>query len=186
MKFTKKPSSIEQQLQLLIQRGMDVGDHATAMKWLETVGYYRLSAYWLPFERPPENGNARSKIFESGATLSAVTDLYVFDRRLRVLVLEAIERVEVHVRSRWTYHMAHAHGAHAHLDHRLFSGFLNHAEQLVRLARAVDKSEETFILYHKGKYTDPWEWAKPGGQAAALWYALVNLPSRTAARTMAT
>lgn len=156
LKFTKKPSSIEQQLQLLIQRGMDVGDHATAMKWLETVGYYRLSAYWLPFERPPENGNARSKIFESGATLSAVTDLYVFDRRLRVLVLEAIERVEVHVRSRWTYHMAHAHGAHAHLDHRLFSGFLNHAEQLVRLARAVDKSEETFILYHKGKYTDPY------------------------------
>ena len=122
LKFTKKPSSIEQQLQLLIQRGMDVGDHDTAMKWLETVGYYRLSAYWLPFERPPENGNARSKIFESGATLSAVTDLYVFDRRLRVLVLEAIERVEVHVRSRWTYHMAHAHGAHAHLDHRLFSG----------------------------------------------------------------
>lgn len=89
---------------------MDVGDHATAMKWLETVRYYRLSTYWLPFERPPENGNVRSKVFESGATLSAVTDLYVFDRRLRVLVLEAIERVEVHVRSRWTYHMAHAHG----------------------------------------------------------------------------
>jgi len=32
----------------------------------------------------------------------------------------------------------------------------------------------------------PGEWAKPGGQAAALWYALVNRPSRTAARTMAT
>ncbi|MFU1479686.1 Abi family protein [Roseovarius sp. C7] len=156
LKFTKTPSSIEQQLQLLIQRGMDVGDHDTAKKWLETVGYYRLSAYWLPFEKPPANGNARSKVFESGATLSAVTDLYVFDRRLRVLVLEAIERVEVHVRSRWTYHMAHAHGAHAHLDHRLFSGFLNHAEQLVRLARAVEKSEETFILHHKGKYTDPY------------------------------
>ncbi|MFU1479722.1 Abi family protein [Roseovarius sp. C7] len=99
MKFTKTPSSIEQQLQLLIQRGMDVGDHDTAKKWLETVGYYRLSAYWLPFEKPPANGNARSKVFESGATLSAVTDLYVFDRRLRVLVLEAIERVEVHVNS---------------------------------------------------------------------------------------
>lgn len=74
LKFTKTPSSIEQQLQLLIQRGMDVGDHDTAKKWLETVGYYRLSAYWLPFEKPPENGNARSKVFESGATLSAVTD----------------------------------------------------------------------------------------------------------------
>lgn len=135
---------------------MDVGDHAAAKKWLETVGYYRLSAYWLPFEKPAENGNARSKIFETGATLGAVTDLYVFDRKLRVIVLEAIERVEVHVRSRWTYHMSHAHGPHAHLDHRLFSGALNHAEQLVRLARAVDKSEETFVVHYKGKYTEPY------------------------------
>jgi Zn-dependent protease len=31
-----------------------------------------------------------------------------------------------------------------------------------------------------------WEWAKLGGHAACLRYALVNLPSRTAARTMAT
>ncbi len=135
---------------------MDVGDHVAAKKWLETVGYYRLSAYWLPFEKPAEKGNARSKIFETGATLDAVTDLYVFDRRLRIIVLEAIERVEVHVRSRWTYHMSHAHGPHAHLDHRLFSGALNHAEQLVRLARAVDKSEETFVVHYKGKYTEPY------------------------------
>lgn len=135
---------------------MDVGDRDSSKKWLETVGYYRLSAYWLPFEKPAENGNARSKVFETGTTLNAVTDLYVFDRRLRVIVLEAIERVEVHVRSRWTYHMSHAHGAHAHLDHRLFSGALNHAEQLVRLARAVDKSEETFVVHYKGKYTDPY------------------------------
>ncbi len=156
LQFTKQPSSIDQQLQLLIERGMEVGDHEAAKKWLETVGYYRLSAYWLPFEKPAQNSKARSKLFEIGATLDAVTDLYVFDRRLRIIVLEAIERVEVHVRSRWTYHMSHAHGAHAHLDYRLFSGALNHAEQLVRLARAVDKSEETFVVHYKGKYTDPY------------------------------
>jgi abortive infection bacteriophage resistance protein len=135
---------------------MDVGDPATAKKWLETVGYYRLSAYWLPFEKPPENNNVRSKLFKAEAKLEEVTDLYVFDRRLRVIVLEAIERVEVHVRSRWTYHMSHAHGAHAHLDHRLFSGGLNHAEQLVRLARSVEKSEETFVVHYKAKYTEPY------------------------------
>jgi abortive infection bacteriophage resistance protein len=71
------------------------------------------------------------------------------------MVLEAIERIEVHVRSRWTYHMAHAHGTHPHLDHRLFTGGLQHAEQLVRLARSVEKSEETFIKYFKTKYTEP-------------------------------
>ena len=51
--------------------------------------------------------------------------------------------------------MVHSHGTHAHLDHRLFSGGLNHAEQLLRLARSVDRSEETFILHYKNKYTEP-------------------------------
>lgn len=135
---------------------MDIGDRKVAKKWLETVGYYRLSAYWLPFEEPAASGAVRSKVFNSGTTLQIVAELYVFDRRLRVIVLEAIERVEVHVRSRWTYHMSHAHGPHAHLNHLLFSGGLSHAEQLVRLARSVDKSEETFILHYKGKYTEPY------------------------------
>jgi abortive infection bacteriophage resistance protein len=135
---------------------MDVDDNNATRKWLETVGYYRLSAYWLPFEKPAETGAVRSKVFKAGTTLEAVTDLYVFDRKLRVIVLEAIERVEVHARSRWTYHMSHAHGAHAHLNHLLFSGGLNHAEQLVRLARSVDKSEETFVVHYKGKYSEPY------------------------------
>lgn len=52
--------------------------------------------------------------------------------------------------------MSHAHGAHAHLNHLLFSGALNHAEQLVRLARSVEKSEETFVVHYKGKYSDPY------------------------------
>jgi len=70
-------------------------------------------------------------------------------------LLEAIERIEIHIRSRWTFRMVHSHGTHAHLDHRLFSGGLNHAEQLLRLARSVDRSEETFILHYKNKYTEP-------------------------------
>ncbi|MGB1266223.1 MAG: Abi family protein [Nereida ignava] len=155
MKFVKKPTFIDDQLVRLAKRGMVVGDSSAAKKWLETVGYYRLSAYWLPFELPPEGDAVRSKSFKIGTTLQTVTDLYVFDRRLRVMVLEAIERIEVHVRSRWTYHMAHKHGAHAHLDHQLFTGGLQHAEQLVRLARSVEKSEETFIKYFKNKYTEP-------------------------------
>lgn len=156
MRFEKQPTNIDQQYQLLIDRGMAIGDEEIAKKWLATVGYYRLSAYWLPFERPASDGKVRSKVFREETNFDAVTSLYIFDRRLRIIILEAIERVEVHVRSRWTYHMAHKHGAHAHLNHELFSGGLNHAEQLVRLARSVDKSEETFVVYYKDKYKVPY------------------------------
>ncbi len=134
---------------------MEVGDHEQAKNWLKNVGYYRLSAYWLPFERLPNADETRSKQFERGVDFATITDLYVFDRHLRGIVLEAIERVEVHVRALWTYNMVHAYGAHAHLNHSLFSGDLHHAEQLVRLARAVDKSEETFVVHYKRKYANP-------------------------------
>jgi len=106
-------------------------------------------------ELTASDGETRSKKFRGGAKFEDVFNSYVFDRKLRVLLLEAIERIEIHIRSRWTFHMVHAYGPHAHLDHKLYNGGLNHAEQLLRLARSVDRSEETFILHYKNKYTDP-------------------------------
>jgi abortive infection bacteriophage resistance protein len=155
VRFSKAATTIDEQVALILERGMQIDDIEAAKKWLEGVGYYRMSAYWLPFEEPPAGGQTRSKTFKPGTNFTKVRDLYVFDRRLRLLLLEAIERIEIHVRSRWTYRMSHAHGPHAHLDHKLFAGAVNHAEQLVRLARAVEKSEETFIQHYCTKYTEP-------------------------------
>lgn len=62
MHFNKPPTTIDEQIALLIERGMQ-GDDALMRRWLETVGYYRLSAYWLPFEVPPADGQTRSKQF---------------------------------------------------------------------------------------------------------------------------
>ena len=135
---------------------MLVRNTSEAETWLETVGYYRLSAYWLPFELPPPPGQTRSKRFAEGTSFDQVIERYVFDRKLRLLLLEAIERVEIHVRSRWTYHLAHAHGAHAHLRASAFRGARVHTELLAKLARSAEKSDETFIAHYRTKYTDPY------------------------------
>ncbi len=73
-----------------------------------TTSYER---YWLPFE-----ADHASHIFQPGTRFSDVLNLYVFDRELRLLVLDAIERVEVSARSQWAYQLAHKHGPRAHLD----------------------------------------------------------------------
>ena len=52
---------------------MELGCKETAKQWLESVGYYRLSAYWLRFEAPPTNGAVRSTIFQHGSKFEAVT-----------------------------------------------------------------------------------------------------------------
>ena len=51
MKYTKQPLTLRQQLDLLISRGLIVGDREAAEAFLSRVNYYRFSAYCLPFEK---------------------------------------------------------------------------------------------------------------------------------------
>lgn len=113
--FSKPATTYAEQVELLQQRGMCIDDPENAAFWLEHLNYYRLGAYWLPYE-----ANHDSHQFKDDTNFNDVLALYRFDRELRLLVLDAIERVEVSVRSRWAYELAHRHGPHAHLDNTLF------------------------------------------------------------------
>ena len=100
VKYTKEPLTFEQQADRLIRRGMQ-GDRELIVARLASVNYYRLSGYCYPFRNLDDT-------FRPGTTFAAVWQRYVFDRRLRLLVMDAIERIEVAVRFQLAYH--HAHG----------------------------------------------------------------------------
>jgi len=154
MLYDKPATTIDEQIDLLQTRGM-VGDVALMRRWLETVGYYRLSAYWLPFETPPAAGSTRSKAFPPGTQFADIVDIYVFDRKLRLLVTEAVERVEIAIRSRWTHNMTLAHGSHAHLQRECFASGKDHIALLSQLCARVESSSEVFIEHYGKKYDDP-------------------------------
>ena len=156
MRFEKSPTTIDEQVRLLRERGLVFGSEDLARRWLLTVGYYRLSAYWLPYEEPPEPGRTRSKRFRAGTSLEDVIDVYIFDRKLRLLITEAIERIEIAVRSRWTNRLTLAHGAHPHMDPTLFQSGWAHARMLANLANRVTESREVFVEHYKRKYTVPY------------------------------
>lgn len=139
------------------------GDPQTIEHWLKTVGYYRLSAYWLIWETPPTGGATRSKQFKPRTRFEAVRDLYIFDRELRLLIMEAVDRIEIALRSRWTNRVALQHGAHAHLQAPNFRDKNRHKELLKKLKFSVDRSKEVFIKHYKSKYTQP--------KAPPLWAA---------------
>lgn len=87
------------QLNLLKTRNLDVADEASALVTLQRIGYYRLVGYWFPLRQPhSQHARARLDDFQDGATFELAVDLYRFDRALRLLVLDAIERIEVAVR----------------------------------------------------------------------------------------
>jgi abortive infection bacteriophage resistance protein len=150
--FNKPATTFAQQIAHLRAAGMDVPDAVRAEHWLRHVSYYRLSAYWLPFEYPKSHAGPR---FTAGTSFDTIVDLYEFDRRLRLLVLDAIERVEVALRGSWAYALAHHGGPHGYLDAALYSDRRLFHENLARLAREVGTSPETYIDHYRRSYDDP-------------------------------
>lgn len=109
-KYNKPPLTYTQQVELLKSRGMTIPDENRAERLLANISYYRLSAYMLPYKKN-EKGTIFNN-FREGTTWDMVYDLYVFDRKLRLLVFDAIERLEVAIRSQIIYQLSHKYGAH--------------------------------------------------------------------------
>jgi abortive infection bacteriophage resistance protein len=91
MEYLKSAISIEEQADLLLARGLILPREDLISK-LGNVGYYRLSGYWYPF-RTSDN-----KIV-TGTTFEKIWNRYTFDRELRLLVLDGIERIEMMLRA---------------------------------------------------------------------------------------
>ncbi len=93
--------SFPEQLAILKNRGLSVSDDGHALHYLEKIGYYCLNGYWYPFRKPkaePEGFAFREKEFSPGSTFEDAVALYVFDRKLRLLAIEALERIERTIR----------------------------------------------------------------------------------------
>lgn len=155
MQYSKPPLSIDEQATRLIQRGLVCENSERLKHYLTHIGYYRLSAYWHPFEQSPVETNRRNHNFEAGTTFDRVLDLYDFDRKLRLLVMNAIERIEVAVRTRWADAMAMRQGPHAHMNSELFKDPWQHQQDLATLSREIKKSNEVFIKHYRDQYSEP-------------------------------
>jgi abortive infection bacteriophage resistance protein len=153
MKFAKPSLTISDQIKLLQRRGMTIPDHAAAEHYLRHISYYRLRAYWLPFEGPvPAEGD---HAFANKCSFDDAISLYVFDRRLRLLIMDAIERVEVSIRAGWAHQIAVQYGPHGYLDATVHDRPDRHAQALSSLIDEIERSKDTFIVHYKNKYDDP-------------------------------
>jgi len=149
VRFEKPPLTIKQQVDLLCRRGL-VGDVGRMQQCLRAVSYYRLSGYWYPF-RGDDN------TFKLDTSFTEVWRRYTFDRRLRLLVMNAIEHIEVAVRSKLAHYHALAHGAFGYAAEasglpKLTSG--DHARLLERIEAETERSKENFAKRFKAKYGD--------------------------------
>lgn len=148
--FAKPALTLAQQLAVLQSRGMVIADTAQAEFYLRHLNYYRLGAYWLPFE-----ADHATHAFRPATRFGDVLNLYVFDRELRLLLMDALERIEVSVRTQWAYQLAHCHGSHAHLDNGIAFRADWHQRHLDKLTEAATRSDEIFIRHLLDTYEEP-------------------------------
>lgn len=155
MKFTKPFLSYDQQADQLIARGLQ-GDKATITTHLQSVSYYRLSGYWYPFRKQdPANPARKLDDFYPDATIAKVWDRYVFDRRLRLLVMDALERIEVDARTRLAYLHAEKHGPFGYADDPATLPGLNLPDRtkfLDYFREQLATSREEFVVHFRTKY----------------------------------
>ncbi|MER8515519.1 Abi family protein [Mesorhizobium sp. M1060] len=181
MRFNKPSLSISAQIALIEGRGMAVPDHGHAAHCLQHISYYRLRAYWLPFEDTAPAGEEHK--FRPDTCFDDVLALYVFDRRLRLLVMDAVERVEVSLRGTWAHHLALQYGPHGYLNPLLYRRPDRYAQAFAKLIDDLDRSKDTFVNHYRNKYDDPehppiWMTAEviSLGQLS-MWFSNLNLRS---------
>lgn len=134
--FSKPAIGIPAQLALLKQRGLTIQDEAKAHCFLEAVSFFRLTPYMRPFQLSEDADHG----FKPGTRLQALTRLYDFDRRLRLLVMDAIERIEVAARAVISNHMGPQYGSDWYLEPRFFQRGYRHQALLDSIRSKQDKA----------------------------------------------
>lgn len=150
---------------------MSIPDTPQASIWLLRIGYYRLSGYWFPFrERAPVpriTASASEQVlntFKIGTELRHAFELYIFDKRLRLLFLDALERIEVALRVDVALLLG-KNGAWAHRNPDNFNRHfrtidekdlvVRHLKWLSHLDSLAARSSEEFVKHYIHKYKDP-------------------------------
>jgi abortive infection bacteriophage resistance protein len=151
-KFDQQTLSLDEQIQLLISRGLNVSEPEKAKHFLATIGYSRLIAYSKPFLIQPLDSD---KGFLPNTEFSDVLQLYIFDRSLRLLVSDALERIEVALRAAISQTLSSKFGPHWYLDSTLFLNQDRHHFFQQEAEQHFKRSKEDFIKHYYATYDEP-------------------------------
>lgn len=151
----------------MLARGLTSEDRPAAITALKRIGYYRLSAYTYPFREPPTEADVaakrtRSENFRSGARLEDALHLYEFDRKLRAVLLQALQEIEIGFATKIGYTLGKRAGdGHLKVEHLDESacrrvnqdGLTEHAAWVQRYEKLrKDAKDEEYVKHHIRHY----------------------------------
>ena len=155
----KEAKTFEEQLNILKGRGLLFKDEMKAIEFLRTVNYYRFSGYFRLFY------SEDCETFKENTTFEDVYDLYCFDRKLRIILFDILQEIEVSIKTSIAYEIGHKYSPCAWKNIDLFvnPNEINERNKKIkvrnynllqeRIQRKLERAErEPYIQHHKRYY----------------------------------
>ncbi|MDD6483974.1 MAG: Abi family protein [Clostridiales bacterium] len=128
--------TIDEQLNILIDRGLIIENKDKAKKFLLHNNYYRVIGYSLTL--------CKHDIFSKNVSFGNIVDIYSFDHELRHILLKYIEIIEVAFKSVYAYKLTKKHGTLGYLNASLFTD----TEKYNKIMEKSQKQKQ-ISLYHE-------------------------------------
>lgn len=147
--FEKRAFTIEEQIAQLRSRGLIINPEDEAAHYLSHISYYRLGEYWYVMQ---EDKTAHK--FKPNSRFADVIALYNFDRELRILLFDVIEKLEISLRTKMIYHLSHEFDPWWFQNFQLFQDSRALVRTLSNLEEEISRSKDITIKSHFKKHKD--------------------------------
>lgn len=143
-----KPSlSVDEQVAILVRRGLLIEDHDECEAFFTVTNYYRFSGYMRYFQRAPHRGD---NSFHPGTTFSHIRDIYNADEALRTALIGPLTQIELLLRTHLARVIADDHGPYDDYLQQTFYTDIGDREPTVDVClREIDRSKDRHILRYK-------------------------------------
>lgn len=151
MIYNKPATTIDQQVSILLDRGLIIQNLEYAKKSLMEIGYFRLENYWHVMQ-----DNTEKHTFKREQTFEQGMQLYFFDKDLRNIILKYTEEIEISFRTKLIYYLSNELNPwwFSNSDNFKNSVFFGDSIKNIEENIAREKNRDDFIKRHYEKYHD--------------------------------
>lgn len=149
--YRKTTKNTNESVTILIKRGLIIENPVKAEQYLDNIGYFRLSAYFYPLLKKPKTNHS----FKENTSFKQAMNMYRFDRKLRLLFFNEIEKIEVALRSIMINEGCVFYSNPFWLtDTNCFYRTSLFEKTLDKIKSELNNTKEEFIIHFKNTYSD--------------------------------
>lgn len=162
MTYNKPPTNYQEQIRILELKGLHIGDKDKAIKFLQNVHYYRLSGYFKSLQYSNPKDQESGMIFLNGTTFEDITNLYLFDTKLKNLILPYLNKLECSLRAKISYYHSLKYSPFGYLEKSNFRSnnsesknyktLYDEIENKIKQEASRSKKGEIFVKHIQSKY----------------------------------